>query len=107
VLGVGIEVDAGDVAGAPGPALVALEEEMSPVVVAGIGAVEAMLEDEVGVLVGLGLVRLGSGVGGNRNHLRIAGRVEDVVVVAIERGEGRGILEPGGTLGDRELIQLG
>ena len=52
---IGVEVDARDVAGRA--ALVPLEEEVGAVVVVEVGALEPLLEDEVGVLVRLGLVR--------------------------------------------------
>jgi hypothetical protein len=70
VRSVGVEVDARDVAAIDGrpcgrsgkgdrdAVLVTLEEEVRPVVVARIGAAQAAIEDEVGILVGLGLRRL-------------------------------------------------
>jgi len=94
VLGVGVEVDAGDVSGSTGAPLVALEEEVSAIVVARVGTVETVLEDEVGVLVRLGLFRLGGWVGRDRHHLRLADQIEDIVVIAVIGGQGRGVLEP-------------
>ena len=79
---VGVEVDPRDVAGRAG--LVALEQEVGAVVVARVGTRKAAREDQVRVLVRLRLVRLVHD-GWRRQHLRIAGRREHVVVVAVVR----------------------
>src|SRR5581483_7471295 len=91
--------------------LVTLEEERPAVVVARVGAREAVLEHEVGVLVGLGLLRFErAGLSGRRdrrlaeaagqeavrrNHLRKVRVVgaDDVVLVAVEARDPDGILE--------------
>ena len=88
--GVGVEVDAGDVAACVA-GLVALEEEVRAVVVAGVGALLAV-EDEVGVLVGLGLGAPPSSDGGSRHQRSVA-------VVAVERDAGSVLerLEPWAT----------
>ena len=106
VLGVRVEVDAGDLAGPAGASLMTLEEEVGAVVVVCVGALQAVLEDQVGVLVRLRLVRLRRRAGRGRQHLRLAGRVEDVVVVAVVRRECRGVLELRRPLCHRDLPQL-
>jgi hypothetical protein len=90
--GVGVEVDAGQVAGRTG--LVALEQEVGAVVVAGIRTGQTLVEDEIGVLVGLGLVRLVGRVAGQRNEVRV------VAVVAVVGDGGRTVLETAGPLGE-------
>jgi hypothetical protein len=107
VRGVGVEVDAGDVARPVRAALVALEEEVLPVVVARVRAAEPVAEHQVGVLVRLGLVRLLGRARRRRNHLRLAGRVDDVVVVAVVGGQRGRVLELGRALRDDDLRQLG
>ena len=102
MLRVGVEVDAGDVAGRPG--LVALEQEVRAVVVRGVRAVLAV-QHEIGVLVRLGLVRLGgrAGPGEHRQQRRVVvDRVVAVVAHAVLR-----VLDLVGTLRAHHLGQLG
>ena len=103
VRGVRVEVDPRDVA--RGPGLVALEEEVRAVPVVRVGAGEALLEDEVGVLVRLGLVGL-VGHSRGRHHLRIARGRDDVVVVAVIRDLRRRVLDLRRALCDGHLGQL-
>jgi hypothetical protein len=92
VRGVGVQVDPGDVAGTSHAELVALEQEVGAVVIARVRAREALTEDEIGVLVWLGLLRLRERAG-QRQHLGLPGRVEHVVVVAVVRDQVARILQ--------------
>src|SRR5581483_5841043 len=85
-----VEVDPREVAGRAG--LVPLEQEVRAVVVGWVGTAEAVPEDEVRVLVRLGLVRLVRQRRG-RDHLGIAGAVHDVVVVPVVGDLRRRVLE--------------
>src|SRR5262249_2422224 len=58
VRGIRVEVDPGDVGRTARAELVALEQEVRAVVVVRVGAGQAVLEDKVGVLVGLCLFGL-------------------------------------------------
>jgi len=110
MLGVGVEADAGDVAvlGAVdgGRRLVALEEEVRAVVVAGVGP-RLVAQDEIGVLVGLGLLGLGRRAGGRRHHLRERGVVGAVrvVLVAVPADDAAGVLPRGRSLRPGDLLQ--
>jgi hypothetical protein len=113
VRGVGVEVDAREQAervarAILGGVLVALVEEVGAVVVGRVGAGHALLEDEVGVLVGLGLDRLRR-ARRRRQHLReqrvVGGR--DVVLVAVVRHDALRVLELRGALRDDDLGELG
>jgi hypothetical protein len=64
-----VEVDPGDIGEVP-PVLVPLVEEVAAVVEAGGGAARVVIEDQVGVLVGLGL----GGLDGLRFSSRAAPR---------------------------------
>jgi hypothetical protein len=112
VIRIRIEIDPGDVAGAPG--LVTLEQKMGPVVVLRVIST-LTVEHEVGVLVRLGLARLDL----VRRH--DAGKVAwcweewTVTVVAVEAdadgvapdGDARGVLQWVRTLGHHSLCELG
>ena len=94
--GVGIEVDAGDVAGAAG--LVTLEDEVAAVVVVRVRT-GLTLQNEVRVLVGLGLGRLGvASQGGNHGP---------VVLVAVERQISARVLERVSALGTWHELKTG
>jgi hypothetical protein len=111
MLRVGVEVDARDqpllAAGDRGAAFMPLIEEVRPVVIGVVRPRLPPLELEVGVLVGLGLLRLGR-VRRRRQHLRELGIVgaRHVVLVAVERDDARGVLQPGRPLRPRDLLEL-
>src|SRR6185369_12238176 len=91
---VGIQVDPGDVAvdvAAVEPQFMALEQEVGAVVVIRVGSLLAF-ENEVSVLVGLGLGGFHPAAGRGGNH-------GSVVVVSVERDAGAGILQSVGALG--------
>jgi hypothetical protein len=103
---VGVEVDSGDRARAAGRGvLMALEEEVGAVVVARHGPGKPLLEDEVRVLVRLGLAGLAGGdVRGD--HDRLAGSVHLVHRVAVI-GDRRGrVLDVRRALRDDKLLKL-
>jgi hypothetical protein len=111
VLCVGIEVDARDVAlllAVDGRCeLVALVDEMRPVVVGGVRPFETVLEDEVGVLVGLGLLSLVRE--GRRRHHLGCGRVvrgRHVVLEAVVGDDAGRVFESRSPLSPDDLLDL-
>jgi len=112
VLGVRIEVDARDVAlllaADRHGQLVALIDEMRPIVVRRIRALQAVLEDEIGVLVRLGLLRFLRGLSAGRHHLwpgRVVARGNVVLVAVVGDDPGR-ILEARAALRPDDLLDL-
>ena len=111
VLGIRIEIDPRDVALLhvvdAGRVLVTLEDKMLPVVVRRVRPLQSVLEDEVRVLVGLRLLRLGHAPR-HGHHLRPARIVasRDVLFVAEVGDERRRVLESRPTLGPHHLLQL-
>src|SRR5262245_54644171 len=97
---VGVEIDPSDVALSSIARLMALEEEVCPVVVARIRTTLA-LQHEVSVFVGLGLHRLDV-----RSEWRQEGPLGLVVVVAIECGPLQRILERHRALSAYDFGQL-
>ena len=93
---VGVEIDPRDVART---GFVPLEQEVGPVVVVRIGAL-LVPQDEVGILVGLGLVGLDIRAARQRHE------VGPVVVVAVEHDRRFGILQPHRAGGAHDLGQL-
>ena len=95
--GIRVEVDAGD--GARGAQLVALEQEMLPVVVVRVGARQAV-EHEIGVLVGLGLRGLDVAAEGRQ-------QVGLVIEIAVVLHESARVLHGHRALGADDLRELG
>ena len=111
VVAVGIQVDAREVALLPAgdgsAVLVTLEEEVRSVVVVRIRP-GLVLEDEIRVLVRLGLLRLGLGGPRRRHqrHVRVPAAL-DVVLVAVVRDDPLWVLELHRALRDGDLREAG